>query len=199
MRIIVVSADDNLDRLNTLSAYLKANYKIAYAFISDTKNAKYTRDVIGFTVDSEMFPNLKPKMKKNAFLNYNDTKHLLTDIDLSTRSESYKKIFESAHYESDAQLNEKLLEFYAMVTNKLELINSHESISLRAIADGSADVAIICDPYIANSLIEAIYKINKYHAYTRSVENDINKIHANISVINTHSKLLEFYNYSKFL
>jgi hypothetical protein len=72
--------------------------------------------------------------------------------------------------------------------------NSYESLNLSK----NNDIAVISDHYTANSIVEAVYRINKFHAYCRTEINNINKIHANISVINTGTDLLEFYNYSNF-
>lgn len=199
MRIIIISADEDYNRSIKLATYVRDQYNVVYLFAADNRLAMTAKNIINsvLMVDSETVPNLNIKIKRSAKVNYEETKHLLTDIDLSTRSELYKKICEKSHTETDEQLNTKLTVFYNLVLEKLELFNSqsYESINL---SGESRDIAVVCDHFIANSIVEAIYKINKYHAYSRTKVVNINKIHANISVINTKTNLLEFYNYSNF-
>ena len=201
MRIILISADDDAARVLQMTDFLRKHYNIHYVFSMDNKRSEYTKKLVEkeLNLKADVIKHLSSKMKKSAVIKYEELKHLLTDIDLSTRSAKYKQIYESNKTETDDRLAGKLLEFYhKMVIEKIYAINtqSYESIDLSRV---DRDVAFIGDHYTVNSIIEAVYKINKYHAYSRTNVNNINLINANISVINVKTDLLEFYNYSNFL
>jgi hypothetical protein len=208
MRIIIITSDNDETRISNLGEFIKNNYNIKYFFTAPTKNSIMTHKILKdfINVPNENNNKLNIKFKKELRTKDNDSlilcideaKKELSDIDLSERTKKYKELYEILHEETDKEIGEKLNNFYY---NNL-LVKMHQlnelnisSVDLGAIPT-SCDIAVICDFIVANSIIEEIYKINKYHAYARSADN---KIYANISVINTESKLLEFYNYSYFI
>ena len=200
MRVILITADDDITHNANLAAYLKKHYNIAHLYSMDTKRVAYSKKVIELELglSAEIVKNLGTKMIKKAKVNYEANKHLLSDIDISTRSAKYKQIYEVACAETDMQISARLSLFYRnTLLKKLKSVNkSYESIVLGYV---DKDIAITCDHFTANSIVEAVFRINKYHAYTRTKVRDMDDINANISVINTNTNLLEFYNYSNFL
>lgn len=224
MRIIIITADTDESRISNLGAYIKKNYNIKYFYVAPTKNSLYTNKIIKDFINapSEIDNKLTIKFKKGFKDNIEDARKNLIDIDLSERTEKYKELYEKLHEETDEQIGIKLRTFFnTKLLNKLKSVqtpltsSASTASSVSAVSAVSAvsneqiesvsslvstnckgyDIAVICEFIVANSIIEEIYKINKYHAYARSVDN---KIYTNISVINTKTKLLEFYNYSYF-
>ncbi len=99
------------------------------------------------------------------------------------RTDTYKNTINKMRNDTDEQLETRMRSIYNnILTQHLDMSNLNDDIK-----KSNYDVVIIADELAISSLVENLYKINKYYSFRN--------IGCYISVINTKTKLLDMHKF----
>jgi hypothetical protein len=185
MKIILMAGfkKDKESSIISMSNFIKNNYNVKYIYHADTNRCKYTLCILTkLLTELSIIPtptttpvkslNVKYISDKNSDIN-SKLKNNITDVDLWDRTEKYEEVIRTMRKDSDDIMDKRLRAVY-------DNILSHH-------LNASYDIVIIADDLAISSLVENLFKINRYYSFRN--------IGCFISVVNTKTKLLDVHKF----
>ena len=177
MKIILMAGfkEDNEQSIINMSNYIKSTYSVNNIYHATTDRCKYTLGVLtNILPDTQITPVKSLNVKYKLF----SEKITLTDEDMWDRTDNYHALIKKMRNDTDEDLSRRLLSVYNNVlTQHLPQSLEHDKV----------DVVIIADQLAVSTIIEELYKINRYYSFRN--------IGCFISVINTKTKLLDIHKF----
>ncbi len=172
MKIILLAGfkKDYEQSIRNMSKFIQKTYKVKHVYHAETKGIIYTRDIL---LDTLADPEITITPIKTLNLKYRRCDKIvgLDDVDLWDRTDKYKNAIKKMRYDADSDEN-----IAKRMRSMYENLTSHH-------LNSGSDIVIIADQLIVSSIVEELYRINKYFT-----SKDIGCF---ISVINTEKNMLD--------
>ena len=160
--------------IRNMSKYIQKTYKVKHVYHAETSGIIYTRDIL---LDTLADPEITITPIKALNLRYRDSDKVtgIDDVDLWDRTDKYYAVVKKMRYNEDSDEN---------IAKRMR--SMYENLISQHLGTGP-DVVVIADQLIISSLVEELYRINKYFTYRN--------IGCFISVINSEKNMLDVHKF----
>ena len=174
MKVILMSGfNQSYEKsIQNMAKFIYNTYNVRYIYHANNKGSIFTRDTLQDALNN---PDITVTPSKLLNIKYKSTEKItdISDVDLWDRTEKYQTTIKSIRNDSDEDIAKRLRSFYD------NLLSQHLS--------DEYDIVVIANELIISSLVEELYRINKYYTYRN--------IGCFISVINTNNNLLDIHKF----
>ena len=174
MKVILMSGfNQSYEKsIQNMAKFIYNTYNVRYIYHANNKGSIFTRDTLQDALNN---PDITVTPSNLLNIKYKSAEKItdISDVDLWDRTEKYQTTIKSIRNDSDEDIAKRLRSFYD------NLLSQH-------LSDGY-DIVVIANELIISSLVEELYRINKYYTYRN--------IGCFISVINTNNNLLDIHKF----